>query len=232
LPKEFRAYHTEDNANQAKDLSEQICTNMIFFIDEYQPGKKSDSSFKKLMSQHELEYRPPYARRNIKMPRFAAYCGATNQSEVLTDTENRRLLPFKMVTHDFDVLDSIDRENLLIEAIREAQAGEPLDLNVEQINQLKEATAENVFNTIEDDLVQTYVMKCDRKDGQNRATLVSKITHAEGGRIRINPNALSKALKKAGFETKKFNGARLYDCKFDVDKVSVYNPENQHFYNN
>ena len=86
----------------------------------------------------------------------------------------------------------------------------------EDIKLLNDNTKENEVVSIEDDLVSDWCKEVDFSDGFTRNDLHKELSNKNLNH-KIIPNNLSKALKKAGYESKavKVNGKKrnLYNCR-------------------
>ena len=69
------------------------------------------------------DYRAPYGRSTITVPRTVVFGGTVNPSEYLHDDENRRFWPVKVGTIDLEGLER-DRDQLWAEARDRFRAGE------------------------------------------------------------------------------------------------------------
>lgn len=87
--------------------------------------KAEEKKQKSFLSRQEDEYRPPYGKRLIKVPRQSVFIGTTNEEEYLKDaTGGRRFWPV-LCQGDFDLAGLRDNiEQMLAEALADYYAGE------------------------------------------------------------------------------------------------------------
>jgi putative DNA primase/helicase len=79
-------------------------------------GRAEIARVKSFLSSSSDDYRPPYARTNVKVERRCVFVGTVNDSEYLRDaTGNRRFWPVRCGRIDIDALER-DREQLMGEA--------------------------------------------------------------------------------------------------------------------
>jgi putative DNA primase/helicase len=82
------------------------------------------------------QFRPPYGRRTINVPRSNVFSGSVNEATPFTDeTGNRRFWPVGCGTIDLEALGN-DRDQLWAEALREYEGGEVWWLETEELNKL------------------------------------------------------------------------------------------------
>ncbi len=87
--------------------------------------KAEEKKQKSFLSRQEDEYRPPYGKRLIKVPRQSVFIGTTNEEEYLKDaTGGRRFWPV-LCEGDIDLDGLRDNiEQMLAEALADYRAGE------------------------------------------------------------------------------------------------------------
>lgn len=109
-----------------KDSMAVIQGKWIYEIAELDSFNKADTTRVKAFVTNQVdEFRPPYGRRVIKIPRRVVLVGTTNQYEYFKDsTGNRRFWPIKVIEQiNLDGLKAM-REQLFAEAIVRYRAGE------------------------------------------------------------------------------------------------------------
>ncbi len=87
--------------------------------------KAEERKQKSFLSRQEDEYRPPYGKRMVRVPRQSVFIGTTNEEEYLKDaTGGRRFWPV-LCEHDFNLDGLLDaREQLFAEALEAYRARE------------------------------------------------------------------------------------------------------------
>ena len=108
-----------------KDAFQQMRDVWVYEMAELDAFNKAESNrAKAFFSAQEDNYRPSYARRNIKVPRQCVIGGTTNQDYYLKDvTGNRRYWPVKCHDIDLQALRK-DRDQLWAEAYHRYKEGE------------------------------------------------------------------------------------------------------------
>ncbi|MCC7041097.1 MAG: hypothetical protein IT516_12385 [Burkholderiales bacterium] len=109
-----------------KDSMAVIQGKLIYEIAELDSFNKADATRVKAFVTNQIdEFRPPYGRRVVRMPRRVVLVGTTNQYEYFKDnTGNRRFWPIKVIEQiNLDGL-AAARAQLLAEAVVRYRAGE------------------------------------------------------------------------------------------------------------
>lgn len=147
LPKELEQYFVEAKISGSdKDSIYSLCNSLIVFDDEF-GGKafKDVKEYKAISDVNTVTQRRPYERTSKTFKRRAILCGTTNEKDILKDvTGNRRILPIKVDSIDYDRMLQIDKTAMIIEAYNMLMRGDIWILRTEEeINYLKENTSEN-----------------------------------------------------------------------------------------
>lgn len=138
LPGGLRKYYAESKLDAGKDDDILMCQKLIVMDDEMGGKSKQDEKrFKELTSKNIFSLRAPYARSNEDFKRLAVLCGTSNDHEVINDpTGNTRILPINVISLDHELYNSIDKDELFMEAYRAFQDGEEWQLNNEELKLL------------------------------------------------------------------------------------------------
>lgn len=138
LPKGLKKYYAESKLDAGKDDDMLMCQKLIVMDDEMGGKSKQDEKrFKELTSKDIFSLRAPYGRNNEDFKRLAVLCGTSNDHEVVNDpTGNTRILPINVISLDHELYNSIDKDELFMEAYRAFQAGEDWQLNKEEMASL------------------------------------------------------------------------------------------------
>lgn len=103
------------------------------------------SKAKAFFSQRKDEYREPYGRNVVDVPRQCVFIGTVNESEYLNDpTGNRRYMPITVYKIDIKSL-ARDRDQIWAEAYHLYTSGEPWYFNA-SISYIKEAQTQRYDN--------------------------------------------------------------------------------------
>lgn len=108
----------------SKDAYLALQGRVVVELGELESLKRADSDRAKVFFSSPIDqFRPPYGRRTIAVPRGCVFAGSVNHSAYLTDdTGNRRYWPIACGLIDIDFLSQI-REQLWAEAVALYRAG-------------------------------------------------------------------------------------------------------------
>ena len=205
LPKELEMYSGESELQRGKDDELLMCQKLIVLIDEFSGEMATNAKkFKLLTSKKTFDLRAPFGRANEVFRRLAIIAITSNQTDIMNDhTGNTRLLPVEVVERiDFDLLDSLDKTALFVEAWREFEENEldrPWELTDSEHDVLENHSEEYEVSNIEKALINKYFraptedeirrevfqymtpvdiqLFCETKAG-NRNLLKTRFTHA------------------------------------------------------
>ncbi|GAB3550275.1 VapE domain-containing protein [Spirosoma fluminis] len=206
LPPQLRSYYGETQFEKGQDDEILMCKKLILFNDEFGGMNKHDvKKFKNLTSKQTFSLREPYGRAHVDLNRIAVLCGSSNEDDILNDpTGNRRILPVRVTSFDFDAYNAIDKTDLLMEVYNAYQAGERHHLTSDDIKQLNENTAEFEDICIERELIQHYYRVPTPQDALTSMFLSAteiKVFLEKCSQQKIGIKRLAQELKKAGFES-------------------------------
>lgn len=158
LPNKLKKYYAESKLDAGKDDDILMCQKLIVMDDEMGGKSKQDEKrFKELTSKAVFSLRAPYARANEDYKRLAVLCGTSNDSEVINDpTGNTRILPVDVLSIDHELFNSIDKDELFMEAYRAYESGEEWQLNREEITQLNEVGKDFETLAFESELILKF----------------------------------------------------------------------------
>lgn len=139
LPAQLKPYYAESKLDRGKDDELLMCQKLIVMDDEMGGKSKQDEKrLKELTSKEYFSLRAPYRRDNMDYKRLAVLCGTSNPTEIMNDpTGNTRILPVKVDSIDFNLLNSVDRTALFMEAYHAYIAGESWQLEPDDVNKLQ-----------------------------------------------------------------------------------------------
>ena len=152
-----------------KDAKGALRGAWIFELGELSAIRKQDSEMIKQFITRKIEiFRPPYGVHEEEFPRTVAFCGTTNESEYLKDTENRRFWPVLINAVNLGCL-AEDRDQLWAEAVHEFKRGESWRMPKELIPHAKAAQEDRREVDLWESYVRRFVTESvDRSlDGRN-----------------------------------------------------------------
>jgi predicted P-loop ATPase len=163
LPAELKKYFSDCKFENGKDDEILMSSRLILFDDEMS-GKthKEEKRMKHRLDRDVITLRKPFNRFDVDLKRLAVFCATTNEEEVLHDpTGNRRYLPIHVIGLDFDLLNSIDRIDLLIEAYHLYRSGFDWQVTPDDVKLLNDNTKEFESTSIEYDVLTKYFNQVD-----------------------------------------------------------------------
>jgi predicted P-loop ATPase len=190
-----------DNLGDVSHKDAQIHLNgkWIIEIAELDAIRKADNSrTKSFISRQVDQYRPPYGRRDVYVPRSCIFIGTTNSSEYLTDASGgRRFWPVEIPKRIELNAIRAERDQLWAEADARYRGGEAWHLDdelerdaaIEQERRYRPHPWEDVLREKLTGKHQTTFAECLDLLGIE----VSKQTH-------VHSNEIAKTLKRIGFK--------------------------------
>jgi hypothetical protein len=159
LPDKLKAYYAEDKLDQGKD-SEILMTKKLIIMDDEMGGKSKAESktLNRLTSSQTFSIREPYGVVSVDLNRLAMLCGTTNYDGVLSDpTGNRRMLPIRVLSVDFDLYNSINKTDLFYEVYHLYNGNQNIyNLTTEEIKLLDDSTTEFEAPSQEQDMIMKF----------------------------------------------------------------------------
>jgi predicted P-loop ATPase len=160
LPSELHSYYAESKLDSNKPTDDELLmTQKLLIMDDEFGGKNKTEAkrLKELTSKRAFTLREPYGRKNVTIPRVAVLCGTSNERQILNDpTGNRRIIPLEVISFDFQLLNSIDRISLFMEAVYWYNEGVTYHTNKEEIAYLNGNTQQFEQIRPEQELLQRY----------------------------------------------------------------------------
>ncbi len=110
LPPMLKDYFAEGGLVEDKDVMNLLCSNILYYDDEFTSKNKTEASiYKKMSSADKFTYRKPYGRTTITRNRTAILCGSANEPDVISDhTGNRRILATRIKSINHNALNNIN----------------------------------------------------------------------------------------------------------------------------
>ncbi len=216
LPDHLQKYFAESQLNRGKDDEILMCEKLIIFNDEYGGKNRNDErNEKRLMASSEFSLREPYGKSNVTLKRLATLCGTCNERDVLDDpTGNRRIIIIEAHGRfDYELYNSIDKQQLLAEAKSLWLDGERPILDDQDIIELEKTTdGEYSKVSFEEEMIQKYFLPPDKTEPWDFMTTSDVKLHLEQHtKEKININKLGSRLRKLGY-TRKADGSKYgYD---------------------
>jgi predicted P-loop ATPase len=120
LPKELEDYFVEGKIEENKDFKFRMCRNIIMYDDEFGGvGTKDVKNFKSVSDMSVAVDRKAYGINDSRELRKVSLLGSTNELDILKDpTGNRRILPIKVESIDYDACVNFDSKALIAEAYK------------------------------------------------------------------------------------------------------------------
>lgn len=147
LPKELRQYFVQEKINSKdRDSMYRLSTSLMIFDDEFGGESfKDEKAFKALSDQIEINQRRPFAKHDSLFMRLAMLCGTSNVVDILKDiTGNRRILPVKVESIEYERMMAINKIDLIIEAYNLLKEGFNFIIRTEEeIEYIRVNTEEN-----------------------------------------------------------------------------------------
>lgn len=216
LPPELEGYFGTSQLTRGKDDEILMCEKLIILNDEYGGKNKMDKrNEKNLMGSHFFDVRMPYGKSNETIRRLASLCGTCNDLDVLDDpTGNRRIIVMESVGRfDFALYNSIDKYQLMAEALVAFRNGERPKLTDENIIALEAAT-DGEYSTIsfEAEMIYQHFLPPTQTQPWDFMTTTQVKNFLENHtRDKININKLGSQLRKMGYTRTKKEGVYGYD---------------------
>jgi len=158
MPKELRKYVADSKLDAGKD-DDILMTQKLLIIDDEMGGKSKQEikRLKELTSKEFFTLREPYGHHNVTLRRIAVLCGTSNDNMLINDpTGNRRIIPIHVESINHDTYNSIDKEQLLMEAYQLFANGYRYELNSADIAFLNKNTTEFEQIRLEQELIKRY----------------------------------------------------------------------------
>lgn len=167
LPEKLKKYYGESKLINGKDDELMMCQKLIVMDDEMGGKTKTDElHFKMLSSKDYFTLRAPYDRSNMDYKRLALLCGTSNDKVIINDpTGNTRILPVEVLSIDHELYNSIDKDELFMEIVKEYEAGKDWNFTKDEINTLSTVSKEFEGIKIEQELILRYFLPQEEAEG-------------------------------------------------------------------
>jgi len=235
LPKEFQDYFVEGKIEETRDFKFRMCRNIIMYDDEFGGvGAKDVKNFKAVSDMSIAVDRKSYGINDSREMRKVSLLGSTNELDILKDpTGNRRLLPIKVESIDYDACINFDSNAMLAEAYRMFLDGFEWVIRKEEDLELMKSENDEFYENdeIEDIFFNRYSLNEDAYFNQ-------KVVLNKGELLNIFSNTNVKFtkfdLRKIYIRNKmEYKPVKIYgDLKKGFvlfEKIITIDTENQHF---
>jgi hypothetical protein len=158
-PKEFSTYYCETKLDDKKDSEIALCENLIIMDDECSGKTMREANLLKVLtSKQTFHVRRPYDKYARKMRRLALMAATSNYDKVITDMtcDNRRVLPIRVTSVNFDLYNSIDKTALAMEVYHLWQSGYEWQILGDAIDRLTKITDKHVAEDDVSCLIEKY----------------------------------------------------------------------------
>ena len=204
LPQQLQPYWSESEIT-GKNNDEHIlmCSKIMMFNDEMSGKSKQDiAKLKKLTSTQWFNVRLPYGRMWEDLRRIAAFCGTSNDLQLISDpTGNRRLVPIEVLAIDHNAYNAIDKTALWCEVYHAYQSGEEWNLTKSDIKMLNDNTEMFEEPSLEGELIQKYYSPGTENNHELfYSNSEIKVAIEENTRQKLSPKKIGMELKRLGFE--------------------------------
>lgn len=224
LPRDLSRYFVNGMITNDKDTLISLCSNLIYFNDEFTNKEADSNTLKQILSAKQYDIRAPYGKKSVKRKKIASLCAATNETQVLNDpTGNRRIIVFEIVgLFNFELYNSIDKGQLFAQALALFDAGTRSQLTHTEIDDLESITSGKYSETsIEAELLYEFV-EPDTKTGDFKTTTAIKDWLESHSKQKLSAKKLGMELKRLGYNRIGKSGAYGYMVYF---KSNVPKPE-------
>ncbi|MBF6641804.1 hypothetical protein IVB69_09970 [Flavobacterium sp. J49] len=214
VPTSFNKYYCE-NLPEDKDALKRLGQNFIINLDELATLSKTDiNKLKSLFSSDKIKTRLPYGKKDIVISRVANFIGSTNMSSFLVDeTGSVRWLCFIVKKINFNYSLEFNIDNLWAQAYSlskdETFKAEmtPEDIRLNELRNDK-------FQILspERELIPKYFEVPTNIENAEflTATWILNYINVYTSNMRLNKEAIGRAMQKCGFIRKKHNGVWGY----------------------
>ena len=219
LPPDLRRYFAEVENGTPKDEELRWTQNLLLCDDELSTKTKKEAAvLRKILSKQHYDVRPVYARKTVRLTRYAVSCGTSNEWDVLNDLEgNRRFVPVNIRSIDQAAYNAIDKDALFMRLYDLYQKFGDQFLTEEEIERLEQATSRNQAPSKELEGFLSLFSPAE-VDGERQPGMVEYLTNTEIlstieelRKLRISSKTLGSALRKVGITpfSKKIGGVSV-----------------------
>lgn len=230
IPKKIKAYYDENSLDHMNDRDNIIkLVNNILILDDEGVSKnyKEVQKFKSLTSRDKIRIRKLHTSTEHEFQRIATLGITSNETDILRDpTGNRRIIPIHVKDYmNFDLYNSIDKEDLFLEAYQIWKNGEiDLEFSKEEVRAFSQDLPEFMTNDLDEGLISWFA-----KPGEYfvPAPLFYNYIMYKNPGEKINRHFFGKKCSNAGFDRvrRRVEGALVYGYLVDKQTASLCDQE-------
>lgn len=215
LPEELKHLFSVQSFKADKDGKRDASKYLLILDDEFRGLKMATSeALKSQLSLTTINLRVPYGRKPHPFKRIASYCAVSNERFILKDpTGNRRLICFWVDSIDWELYNSIDKGELLMEAYLHYISGVDHRLNADLLNAIKTVSREFEVSTSAEEILIAYYSPAKPDDSDAIWRPVSEIIRDARKTlgVTLTDYEVGKALRKHSYRHKytNVNGSKL-----------------------
>jgi hypothetical protein len=203
LPKELRSYYQESSLSKGQDDEILMSMKWIICDDEWRGKMSQDARYMKSVSgTSSSTLRRAYARDYEDVKRLAMLCGTSNDTDIIQEGSNRRIVPIHCTHIDLEAYYKIDKTDALIEAYHlYTSAGESAFLNAYENDMLQKVSMKNTAPDANEELLLTYYEMGEPQDANCIALTATEIASQIQSRtqIRVSAVGIGRCLNRLSF---------------------------------
>jgi hypothetical protein len=216
LPSKLNSYVGEVSPGMKDVDFYLLISQKLIIIDDECGGKskKDEQHQKALLDKQRFDVRKPYGKGNVTVPSLAMMCGNTNERDILTDlTGNRRYIIIDFQSYDWELYNSVDKTELLIECYNLYKSGYSYKLSKEDIIYLNKYDHRYTTPSSARELIQKYFAPTSENKGTPlTATDFAVYIEAEC-KIRLSNVIIGRELNALGYiQDRDAKKGRVYYC--------------------
>jgi predicted P-loop ATPase len=216
LPEKLNCYIGEVSPGM-KDVDFYLLMSQKWIIIDDECGgksKKDDLHQKALLDKQRFDVRKPYGKGNVTVPSLAMMCGNTNERDILTDlTGNRRYIIIDFQQYNWDLYNSVDKTDLLIECYNLYKSGYNYRLTKEDIAYLNKYDHKYTTPSSARELLQKYFAPSTEAKGTALTATDFAVYIESECKIRLSNVIIGRELNALGYtQFKDPKRGRVYYC--------------------
>lgn len=216
LPAKLNHYIGEVSPGM-KDVDFYLLMSQKWIIIDDECGgksKKDDLHQKSLLDKQRFDVRKPYGKGNVTVPSLAMMCGNTNERDILTDlTGNRRYIIIDFQDYDWELYNSVDKTELLLECYHLYKSGYNFRVGKDEMDYLNKYDHKYTTPSSAKELLQKYFNPATIEKG-TPMTATDFVVYIEAEtKLRLTSIAVGRELTSLGYiQGRDEKGRRVYFC--------------------